>query len=180
MIVLITGGAGSGKSKIAENIICRLGGRPLYYLATMQAQDAECRRRILQHRKQREGKGFKTIEVPVCLKENAEMLTENASVLLECMSNLLANEQFGNAVQDPVETILNGVSVLLRRMHHVTIVTNEIFSDGIPQDKQIQHYLQYLGRINCTIAACADIVMESYAGIPIFWKGEKWYHEIMD
>ena len=65
MTVLVTGGSGSGKSALAEQISERLRQpeKPFYYLATMQVWDAECEARIAKHRQQRAGKGFCTIEM---------------------------------------------------------------------------------------------------------------------
>ena len=65
MFTLVIGGAGSGKSAWAEDLVRGLGIRPCYYLATMQPMDAECGARIARHRAQRAGKGFVTVERPV-------------------------------------------------------------------------------------------------------------------
>ena len=100
MLIIITGVSGSGKSEYAEQICCRLAGdNKKYYVATMQPFGEEGRIRIEKHKRQREGKGFETIEqyqnigsaLDCCDKE------ERPVVLVECMSNLLANECFGEA-----------------------------------------------------------------------------------
>ena len=104
MITLITGGSGSGKSAYAEKYICHAsnekGCREKYYIATMQVFDDEGQRKIDRHRRLRAGKGFITIEQPRDIKKAVEKLqSENClktgrSALLECMSNLVANEMF--------------------------------------------------------------------------------------
>ena len=58
-------------------------------------------------------------------------------------------------------------------------MTNEVFSDGTPADPAMQAYLQNLGNINCALGAEADVVAECCAGLPVIWKGESLYHEIM-
>lgn len=181
MTVLVTGGSGSGKSALAEQISERLRQpeKPLYYLATMQVWDAECEARIAKHRQQRAGKGFCTIEMPDHAEEAAASLTPGSTALLECVSNLTANEQFGTGVPDPAQTVLDGIGAIQKRLAHLVIVTNEVFSAGTPADAAMQTYLQNLGKINCTLAQWADVVLEVSCGVPIVWKGEKCYREIL-
>ena len=67
MLILVTGGAASGKSEHAEKIICARAHSKLY-LATMQPFGKSARARIARHRKLREGKGFHTVERSLDLK----------------------------------------------------------------------------------------------------------------
>ena len=96
MITLVTGGCGSGKSEYAENLVAGSGCPCKWYVATMEVWGNEDRRKVERHRKQRAGKGFHTIERPRGL--NALRIPgspEQTAVLLECVSNLAANEMFG-------------------------------------------------------------------------------------
>ena len=111
MIHLITGGSGSGKSAYAENELLRVGelqtdaGRyPYVYAATMRPYGEETMRKIMRHRQMRAGKGFVTLECPSGLSGVA--LPENRGVLLECVSNLAANELFceDGTIKDAKET----------------------------------------------------------------------------
>ena len=61
MLSVIIGGAGSGKSAFAEDLVCRLPGQRLY-IATMTSKDAESLQRIARHREARAGRGFQTLE----------------------------------------------------------------------------------------------------------------------
>ena len=92
MMILITGGSASGKSAFAEDKLLSFGDKKRYYLATMAVWDEECRERIRRHRIKRSGKGFSTIEKPVDLKDVS--LPGGSAALLECVSNLTANELF--------------------------------------------------------------------------------------
>ena len=96
-------------------------------------------------------------------------------VLLECMSNLTANEMYqeNGAGEQTVEEILAGIRYLLGRVRHLVVVTNEIFSDGITYDPDTSRYQQYLGRINSEMGRMADTVTEVVYGIPIIVKGEQ-------
>ena len=98
MISLVVGGQNSGKSKFAEELAVKSGEGRLYYLATMKVCDEAGEERIRRHRRQREGKGFITIEVQYGIDRAAEMMDEPAEsvVLLECMANLVGNELYDN------------------------------------------------------------------------------------
>ena len=93
-------------------------------------------------------------------------------VLLECMSNLVANEMFEEqgAHDRTVSEVTKGIENLLGQAAHVVIVTNEIFSDAIVFDGDMDSYLEYLGKINQVTAQRADEVVEVVYGIPVFRK----------
>ena len=109
MMAVVTGGSGSGKSAFAEDKILSLGQGKRFYIATMHPYDEESYKRVERHRKMRAGKGFETVECYTGL-ENLEF-PQDAIVLLECMSNLAANEMFeeSGAGADTVEAVLRGV-----------------------------------------------------------------------
>ena len=106
MFHVVTGGSGSGKSAYAEEQICMLkkktNSRHLYYIATMVPYGKETEQKILRHRQMRNGKGFETMECFTDLKKmvqtepgfRSDAAEEGICVLLECMSNLVANEVF--------------------------------------------------------------------------------------
>ena len=110
MMTVVTGGSGSGKSAFAEDKIVSFGPAKRIYIATMHPYDEESHKRVARHRKMRAGKGFETVECYTGLK-NLDF-PENAVVLLECMSNLAANEMFEEkgAGEKTVEAVLEGMS----------------------------------------------------------------------
>lgn len=167
MFTLVIGGAASGKSEYAEGRVLALPGRRIY-LATMHPWDQECRDRIARHRRLRRGKGFETVERYTDLA--GADIPPGANVLLECMSNLTANELY-----DPngggEEAVLRGVDALLSRCGHLTVVTNEVFSGGGACGEDVLPYLCSLARINRRLAARADAVAEIVCGLPNYLKG---------
>ena len=172
-MILISGGSGSGKSEYAERRAVewhdRRGGR-LFYAATMMIYDEESRRRVARHREMRAGKGFETVETPLNIASVPARAGD--TVLIECMSNLLANEMYetGGSGDGCVETITSGIHALLARRVNLVVVTNEVFSDGIRYDDSTMLYIRRLGEINRTLAAWADEAVEVVCGIPIFHK----------
>ena len=173
MFLVITGGSGSGKSAYAEQCVLDFGTAERIYIATMYPFDEECDRRIRRHREMRRQKQFSTLECYTGLK--TADIPEDSVVLLECMSNLTANEMYqeGGAGGQTVEEILAGICYLLKRVRHLVVVTNEIFSDGIDYDSETMRYQSYLGQINSEMGRMADQVTEVVYGIPITVKGER-------
>ena len=181
MMVLVTGGSGSGKSAFAEDCVLSCGENKRIYIATMYPFDEESKRRVARHRKMRAGKGFDTIECFVGLKNLK--IPEGSTVLLECMSNLTANEIFreDGAGEKTEEEILEGVGRLKEQAGDLIIVTNEIFSDSIFYEKETQNYQRILGAVNQKLAQMADSVVEVVYGIPIYYKkGDRSYEKSLE
>ena len=167
MIVLVTGGSGSGKSTWAEKLVAAMPEKERIYIATMQVYDEESVRRVARHRAQRADKGFRTIE---CEKDLAAADIPNGSVvLLEDLVNLMANEMFDGG---DVRRIIPALRELSMRCTHLVMVTNDVFSDGIAYEASTQEYLRQLADINCQAAELADRVVEVVYSIPVAVKGE--------
>lgn len=167
MFITVTGGSGSGKSAFAEQQITGFGEGRRLYIATMMCFDEESRKRVERHRRMRRDKHFETLE---CYTDLAHAdIPKDSVVLLECMSNLTANELFspGGAGADTEEAVCRGIRYLKERARHVCVVTNEIFSDGITYDPETQHYMEVLGRINGFLAEISDACYEVVYGIPL-------------
>lgn len=180
MMTVIIGGSGSGKSEYAEHYIQGFGSEfQRYYLATMQVFGEEGRKKVLRHRELRKGKGFITIERTDSVEDaiNDMQNPEKACVLLECMSNLTANEMFRAETMfsaDVVaENVMKSIHVLKEQCAHLVLVTNNIFEDGIRYDEGTTEYLRALGRINTELCKKADEIIEIVVGIPLVMKKGK-------
>ena len=177
-MTLIIGGSGSGKSAYAEDYMVSISeDRKKYYIATMQIYDEEGKRKVERHRMLRGDKGFSTIEQPVDIGKAAEkMEAEDRTALLECVSNLTANEMFSGEVPGTeeviTEKIVGGIAVLNRELTHLVIVSNNVFEDGNVYDKTTMAYIRAMGRINQKLAEMADEVVEVVVGIPIVIKNK--------
>ena len=167
MFAMIIGGSASGKSALAERWAASLP-LPRIYLAAMQVLDEESRARVERHRAMRAGKGFETIEAPTALW-NAD-LPAGSTVLLEDLSNLLANEMF-SPEGGGSEAALRGVQSLLVRCENLILVTNEVFSGGTDYAGETEDYLAELAWLNRALAAEADTVAEVVCGLPNVLKG---------
>ncbi|HRL58172.1 MAG TPA: bifunctional adenosylcobinamide kinase/adenosylcobinamide-phosphate guanylyltransferase, partial [Lachnospira sp.] len=94
---------------------------------------------------------------------------EKPVVLLECLSNLMANECFEEG--GTPDAVFSDCIQLYRQCRHLVIVTNEIFSDGCLYDNTTADYITRLGRLNTQLAQEADCVAEVVYSIPVYWKG---------
>ena len=181
MMTLILGGSGSGKSAYAEQYTMDVAkGNKKYYLATMQVSDVdkETQARIERHRMMRHGKGFITIEQPLSISRvlqkmemtDSDVKAENTA-LLECMSNLTANEMFIDKIPQPhkvvTDKIIREIQLLNKKIKHLVIVSNNVFEDGIRYDEDTTEYIKALGSINQQLAVMADKVVEVVVGIPL-------------
>jgi adenosylcobinamide kinase/adenosylcobinamide-phosphate guanylyltransferase len=167
MVTFVVGGSGSGKSEYAEGII--MGGKSpnRYYIATMQAFDDEAFAKIERHRKMRAHKGFETIE---CQKDlPGAPVTPGSDVLLECISNLVANEMFdpAGAGKNTVSSIMEGIDRLLDLTDNLVIVSNNVFGDGDDYSAETLDYIKTIAEVNGRIADISDQVFEVVCGIPV-------------
>lgn len=172
MLTLITGASSSGKSLLGESISTKQGKGNLFYIATMENGDQESQERIQKHRNMRKEKNFYTIEQPIKIHQIKP--DKKGTYLLECMSNLVANEMYreDGAKEKTKENIIRDMITLHHNCDNLIIITNEVFSDIPIQDKFCLQYIETLANINCELAKIADIVIESVVGIPIYHKGE--------
>ena len=171
MLTLITGGSGSGKSEFAEDLSVSYKSNNLIYIATMFLYDNESLKKVERHKRMRDHKNFKTIE---CFKNLKSLfISNNSTVLIDCMSNLVANEMYleGGAKDKTVQEVIRGIESINNQAENLVIVTNEVFSDGIVYDDDTMRYIRNIGEINKEIGKKADNVDEVVYYIPIFHKG---------
>ena len=167
MLTLVIGGAGSGKSAFAEAYACRLPGEKIY-LATMLPRGSEAQARIKKHRLQRAGRGFVTLERGLDLEH--AILPPGANVLLEDLSNLLANELYEPS-GGGADAVRRGLAHLIAACENLTVVTNEVFSGGADYAAESLRYMRTLADLNRELAVRADLVVEIVCGLPNILKG---------
>lgn len=180
MVIFITGGSGSGKSEYAENRAMELKGSgqdgTLVYIAAMEPLDEESRKRVERHRRMRRDKNFETRE---CYTHIEELGTGSGEILLlECLSNLTANEMFSESgrKEQAASVIKEGISHLIENSRHLIVVGNNVFENGMEYDGTALEYLQQMAELHRFLAERSDEVIEVIYGLPVYWKGDA--HEI--
>ena len=166
MNVLVTGGAGSGKSAYAEKLACSLSPHRRY-LATMASEGSEALTRIERHRQQRAKGNFETTECA------GTLLIDDFSgvVLLDDLGNLVAQALFapdGSMAREHevLERLSDEVEQLFSHSDHVVVVGNEVGAEGRSPYEGTHTWVHLMGSLACRIAAQADAVIEVVAGIP--------------
>jgi adenosyl cobinamide kinase/adenosyl cobinamide phosphate guanylyltransferase len=172
-LILVTGGARSGKSAFAQEEAQRLGGDRVSFLATAQALDEEMNERIQAHRAGRP-QGWEILEEPLELS-TALCRARHGVVLLDCLalwvSNLLLREP--DPVED-VERLAPQLEALLEAWRNtgkrLLVVTNEVGMGIVPDNALARRYRDLLGFANARLAREADAVYLMVAGLPLRLK----------
>jgi adenosylcobinamide kinase/adenosylcobinamide-phosphate guanylyltransferase len=182
-LILILGGARSGKSRFAEKLAARFGERVLY-VATAQARDEEMAARITAHRGTRPAI-WRTVEAPTAVGKAVRTALAKEPVdviILDCITLLVSNvildglwlseEDFDGVdervVGPRVDFELDG---LLRSIQEGEVpwivVSNEVGWGLVPPYPLGRVYRDLLGRANQRLAAVADRVYLMVAGLPV-------------
>ncbi|WP_420593516.1 bifunctional adenosylcobinamide kinase/adenosylcobinamide-phosphate guanylyltransferase [Deinococcus sp.] len=165
MIVYITGGARSGKSRFAEAWAAKQSA-PVTYLATAQAFDDEMRERIERHRTDRPAH-WPTLEEPLNVPQALAEL--NGVILLDCLSLWISNLLLAD-LDDTA--ILERVDALLAQANSKTLilVSNEVGSGIVPDNALARRYRDLLGWGNQRAAAAASEAYLLVSGLPLRLK----------
>ncbi|MTH35195.1 bifunctional adenosylcobinamide kinase/adenosylcobinamide-phosphate guanylyltransferase [Paracoccus limosus] len=170
---MVTGGARSGKSALAESIASRLGAARIY-IATAEPGDGEMAERIALHRDRR-GAGWQTVEEPLDLA-GALARTEGQGVrLVDCLTLWLANQmaQGADSQTDTGPAIKALCAALAATRSPVVLVTNELGLGIVPENALARRFRDAHGWMNQAVAAVADEVWMAVSGLPLRLKPER-------
>jgi adenosylcobinamide kinase/adenosylcobinamide-phosphate guanylyltransferase len=161
-LTLVLGGARSGKSAHAEQLIGELAP-PWTYIATAQAFDDEMRERIAHHQSRRDER-WRTVDAPLELAAALAGAGEGP-VLIDCLTLWLSNHMLaGHDVEAERRRL---VEVLARPRGAWFVVSNEVGMGIVPDNALARRFRDEAGRLNQQVGAIADRVMLMVAGIPI-------------
>ena len=162
-IVLITGGARSGKSRRAESRAHACPGRPVY-IATAEALDAEMEERIARHRARR-GNDWIEREVPLDLVQALTDTDGGGARLVDCLTLWLSNLLHAGRNWSEEGALLT--AALGRQRSPVILVTNEVGLGIVPDNALARSFRDAAGLLNQNVAAVADEVELVVAGLPM-------------
>lgn len=171
MLTFISGGVRSGKSSFAEDLVLSFKTKSRSYLATAEVYDDEMRNRVKLHIANRKDKGFTTFEKTTSISE--VRFNQNNTVLLDCLTNLVANEMYVNQLNSEEVTakVVNDILELNARVENLVIVSNDIFSAIDQYSNSTMQYMRALGNIHCQITSFADQCYELNFNIATKMKG---------
>jgi adenosylcobinamide kinase / adenosylcobinamide-phosphate guanylyltransferase len=168
-IILVTGGARSGKSNYAEMRALRLGQRRVY-IATAEAKDEEMSRRITEH-KRRRGNDWETIEEALELSSTLLARQDRTEcALVDCLTIWLSNLLLQRGGEFALKKVAELVETLPRLNFAVVLVTNEVGWGIVPDNVLAREFRDLAGWTNQQIAAVADEVILTVAGLPLIVK----------
>jgi adenosylcobinamide kinase/adenosylcobinamide-phosphate guanylyltransferase len=164
---LVLGGARSGKSSFAEQLV-EASGLERVYLATATAEDDEMRSRIA-HQRERRGNGWMTVEEPLALVDAlTREATRGRAVLVDCLTLWLSNLMFSG--RDPDVEARRLTRFLGVARYPIIFVSNEVGLGLVPETPLGRSFRDAQGRLNQIIAAAVPDVVFIAAGLPLWLK----------
>jgi adenosylcobinamide kinase/adenosylcobinamide-phosphate guanylyltransferase len=165
-VILITGGARSGKSRRAETRVRAFPGQPVY-VATAEARDAEMEARIAKHRARRKT-GWIERAVPLDLEPALAASDGGGARLVDCLTLWLSNLM--HAERDWEREVSELATALPRLRSPVVLVSNEVGLGIVPDNALARSFRDAAGIMNQAIAEVADEVEFVVAGLPMKLK----------
>ncbi|CAN1722762.1 Bifunctional adenosylcobalamin biosynthesis protein CobP [Hyphomicrobium sp. 1Nfss2.1] len=163
-LTLVLGGARSGKSRYAEELLMR-APPPWTYVATAEAFDDEMRDRIAHHRARRDDR-WQALDAPLALA--ATIPTLQGPSLIDCLTLWLSNTML--AERDVEAETANLVAALSAAPGPIVAVSNEVGLGLVPETPLGRAFRDAQGRLNQKVAAAADRVVFMAAGLPLNLK----------
>ncbi len=185
-LILLLGGARSGKSSFAEGRAKDIAGNSVLYVATAEIKDEEMRLRAVKHRAARPA-AWVTVEAPRNVWQAIEQARSGQRViLLDCMTVLVSNllveasgpekDPFDKPSADPFDikieaSVMAEVEALINFARETDVemfvVSNEVGMGLVPPYELGRAYRDILGRANQVLAHSADEVYLFVAGLPM-------------
>ena len=166
-LTFVLGGACSGKSLWAENLIISSTLKPVY-LATSRVFDTEMQRKINQHKARRLGNWF-DIEADCDLAEPLATLKPTQAVLIDCATMWLTNLMMDDTDIPRAQSHL--LAAISACKAPVVVVSNEVGHGIVPENALARRFREAQGHLNCALAAQSDLAVFVVAGLPQVLKG---------
>lgn len=154
-LVVVLGGARSGKSSLAERLAFASDGA-VTVIATAEARDEDMAERIANHRAGRPA-DWTTIEEPMDVVGALASAPPNACVVIDCLTLWVANLLEASWTPERIEEESGRAAALAaERMAPTLVVSNEVGMGLVPPTELGRTFQDLLGRVNATFCAAAD------------------------
>ena len=191
-LIFVTGGAKSGKSKFAEELILKLnnGKQENIYLATSLVFDEEMKEKVRLHKERRKN-DWRTVETYKNFENSLNKYfpkTKNEvknNILVDCLTNFITNiifekeyidwenfdkksyiqdlEKLDKIVKNSVNELIN----VSKKFENAVIVSNELGMGLVPNYPLGRYFREIAGKMNQVVAEKADEVYFVVSGIPM-------------
>lgn len=169
--VFVVGGCRSGKSRHALELAEETPGKRKTFIATCIPRDGEMEERVANHKIER-GPGWTTVEAPVRLPE---AILENSKrsdvVVADCLTLWVSNLLLEGYGRDRLEEHTRKLTDSLEKAScSVIIVSNEVGTGIVPENKIARLFRDVVGNVNQAVARTAGRVVMTVAGLPVTIK----------
>ena len=169
--VFFIGGCRSGKSKHAMDLALDMAAAEKIFIATCVPQDDEMQLRVANHQKER-GSFWKAVEAPLHLPEAiTDSARKESVVLVDCLTlwinNLLMENEDVRYADEKIDCLIHAVQTADGPL---VLVSNEVGTGIVPQNKLARVYRDLVGSVNQAVAKSVDSVVMVVAGIAVTIK----------
>lgn len=162
-LTLLIGGARSGKSRLAAELVSGQEG-PVVVIATAEARDEEMTARIERHRAERPA-AWSTVEEPIDLEAALHRAADGSAILIDCLTLWASNVMEHGMTDDEIEERARSAAAAgAAHDGSVVVVTNEVGSGVIPTTPLGRRYTDVLGRVNMIWSEASDRALLVVAG----------------
>jgi adenosylcobinamide kinase/adenosylcobinamide-phosphate guanylyltransferase len=167
-IIFVLGGCRSGKSSYALQIAEKVSGDRKIFIATCVPQDDEMKQRVARHQRER-SQNWVAVEEPLNLPEAILKNSPRADVILiDCLtlwvSNLLMKTDDEKKLADIISQLIDALE---KATCPIVLVSNEVGTGIVPENKLARQYRDIIGLANQAVAKTAGKVIWMVAGIPV-------------
>ncbi|MCG8633772.1 MAG: bifunctional adenosylcobinamide kinase/adenosylcobinamide-phosphate guanylyltransferase [Desulfobacterales bacterium] len=165
---LVIGGCRSGKSRYALDAANEMAGEGKVYLATSVPTDDEMKNRVHRHQAER-GPDWKTVEEPVDIHRAISDASKSARVILvDCLTLWTSNLLFQGNDEAGIMAAVDELALSLEQAScPVFLVSNEVGYGIVPENSLARQFRDMAGLVNQRVAAAADRVILTVAGIDV-------------
>ncbi len=169
-LIFITGGARSGKSRLATDLAGQ-AGKHVAFIATGQALDKEMAERIKKHQSDRPA-GWKTVEEPLNIASAIAKLPKNTqAVIIDCLTLLVTNLMLSGKTDKQIKDAIKNVITTAKSIKAtVIVVSNEVGAGIVPENKMARDFRDIAGIANQIVAKASDKAYAMFAGYPVKLK----------
>ena len=170
--IFVIGGCRSGKSTYAMQTAEKVPAAQKIFIATCVPQDDEMKQRVARHQKER-SQNWVMVEAPLGLPDAILQNNRRGNVILvDCLtlwvSNLLMETGDEKKIEDTISRL---IEALEKATCPIVLVSNEVGSGIVPENKLARQYRDIIGQVNQAVAKTASKVIWMVAGIPVTVKG---------
>ena len=175
-LILVTGGARSGKSAFAQQI-AEAEAAPHCFIATCRITDDEMEQRVKKHQRERSEAIWTTVEEPVDLKGALSQNDRYSVYLIDCLTLWISNlmeyyhaEQRRCGEKDIHKELDTMLDTIGGRQATYIFVSNEVGMGIVPDNPLARHYRDLVGFCNRLLATQAQEVILVSCGLPLYLK----------